>query len=32
MSKLSVVKNKKKWFMKGLMIPMGTELNNVINN
>ena len=22
----------KEWFMKGLMIPMGTELNNVINN
>ena len=32
MSKLSVVKIHKEWFMKGLMIPMGTELNNVINN
>ena len=28
----SVVKIHKEWFMKGLMIPMGTELNNVINN
>ena len=22
----------KEWFIKDLMIPMGTELNNVINN
>ena len=22
----------KEWFMKDLMVPMGTELNNVINN
>ena len=22
----------KEWFIKDLMVPMGTELNNVINN